>query len=72
MAKMAKTSRSPKKSVRTRRASSNATPGGFVFADVSGTGTDVVIRRYVSPKSSESIHRSERTYGKALKRLARR
>jgi hypothetical protein len=66
---MAKRSRS-KKSVGARRVSRDSQASSYVFADI--LGQEKGLREYVSPRSSKSIRRTERTYSKALSSLAKR
>jgi len=67
--KMAKQSRN-KQAVRARRVTRDSRASSYVFADISGQ--DTVLREYVSPRSSRSIRRTEKTYRKALRSLAKR
>jgi hypothetical protein len=61
-----------RKKTRARRAIRDAMTGRYVLADVRSMGHEDFVREYIGPKSSSSIRRTERTYAKALKSLAKR
>jgi hypothetical protein len=66
-----KQTRRVKKRASKRIGSRSSAQGKFVYADVLRTPNSAV-REYVSPMSSRSIHRTAKTYAKALKSLAKR